>query len=44
MKLVQQRFHWAGRDRSLRPLRAVGYRLSEPEAIGPIAYAPVGER
>ena len=29
--------------RSLRPLRAVG-SLYEPEAIGPSAYAPVGER
>jgi hypothetical protein len=32
------------RVRSLRPLRAAGYRLYEPEAIGPKAYAPVGER
>ncbi len=32
------------RVRSLRPLRAVGSGLYEPEAIGPMAYAPVGER
>jgi hypothetical protein len=32
------------RVRSLRPLRAVGSRLYEPEAIGAKAYAPVGER
>ena len=32
------------RARSLRPLRAVGSKLYEPEAIGPMAYAPVGER
>jgi hypothetical protein len=32
------------RVRSLRPLRAVGSRLYEPEAIGVGAYAPVGER
>jgi len=28
----------------LRPLRAVGYRLYEPEAIGVWTYAPVGRR
>jgi hypothetical protein len=32
------------RVRSLRPLRAAGSRLYEPEALGPMAYAPVGER
>jgi hypothetical protein len=31
-------------DRGLRPLRAVGSKLYEPEAIGPRAYAPVGGR
>jgi hypothetical protein len=32
------------RESGLRPLRAVGSMLYEPEAIGAYAYAPVGSR